>query len=258
MPLPTVAAALTEPLQIPISSVSVVAATTDFGSALKLVTPDALVNGFSTLMGVLVGAMLAYWLQRRSQIILENKAAQTAGHKLMFVLLQQINTIVLIQRDYIYDQLENPARFLSIPATPLFDTSKNVLELPELAFLLQTKEGRAVLYEFYLAQENYVEALNQWNLRSSLHLEKVQPALAASGIQNGAEVSKESLRQAIGIHTYGAILNSTDNCIVCLKRAFQKLDAVKITTRQYLVYRFDSNDFTDFSTPETFGLSNPL
>ena len=71
----------------------------------------------------------------------------------MFALLQQINTIVLIQRDYIDEQLSNPARFISIPATPPYDTAKNTLQLPELAFLIDTNEGRAILYEFYLAQE---------------------------------------------------------------------------------------------------------
>jgi hypothetical protein len=257
MPLSTNAASAVY-FDAPVSGASAATTTPDCASALNLVTPDALLNGFATLLGVLVGAMLAYWLQRRSQKILENDAAQTAGHKLMFVLLQQINTIVLIQRDYVYAHLKNPGRFLSIPATPEFSTSKNVLELPELAFLLQTREGRAVLYEFYLAQENYVEALNQWNLRSSLHLEKIQPALAMSGIRNGDEISEEVLKQAIGIHNFGAIINSTDNCIECLKRAFQKLDKVKISTREYLVSRFGSNDFTDFSTPETYCLSNDL
>ena len=71
----------------------------------------------------------------------------------MFALLQQINMIVLIQRDYIYEQLSNPARFISIPATPPYNTAKNTLQLPELAFLIDTNEGRAILYEFYLAQK---------------------------------------------------------------------------------------------------------
>jgi ABC-type branched-subunit amino acid transport system permease subunit len=53
------------------SAVSIVTpqstATIDTISVLKIVTPDALMNGFSTLLGVLIGAMLAYLLQRRFQ-----------------------------------------------------------------------------------------------------------------------------------------------------------------------------------------------
>ena len=163
---------------------------------IKPFTPDAFANGFSTLLGALIGAMLAYAMQRRIQKSLEHKNARIAAHRLMFALLQQINTIILIQRDYVYTELANRGRFLSIPATPLFNTTKNVLELPQLEFLLDTTAGRAILYDFYLAQENYIEALNQWNIRSTLHLEKVQPALAASGIPNGAAVPEETLQKS--------------------------------------------------------------
>lgn len=224
---------------------------------IKPFTPDALANGFATLIGALVGAMLAYALQRRFQKTLEHKSAHTAAHRLMFALLQQINTIVLIQRDYVYDKLSNPARVISIPATPPYDTARNVLQLPELAFLIDTREGRAVLHEFYLAQENYIEALNQWNIRSALHLERVQPALAASIIPNDGIVTRGALELVLGAHVFGSIVTSTDNCIVSLQRAFQKLAAVKVKTRRYLVARFNSDDFTDFDFPETYGLVPP-
>ena len=230
------------------------ASAADFATMIKPFTPDVLANGFATLVGVLVGAMLAYALQRRLQESNERKNAHTAAHRLMFALLQQINTIVLIQRDYVHDQLTNPGRFISIPATPPYDTSKNVLQLPELAFLLDTKDGRSILYEFYIAQENYVEALNQWNLRSALHVEKVQPALAASTIPNGGTVTEGALQLVLGLHLYGSIVNSTNNCITTLQRAFQKLAAVKLKARTYVVLRFKSNDFTDFDFPDTYGL----
>ncbi len=231
-----------------------VASSIDLATAIKPFTPDALANGFATLIGALIGAMLAYALQRRFQKSLEQKNAHTAAHRLMFVLLQQVNTIVLIQRDYVFERLADPARFLSIPATPPYDTAKNVLPLQELAFLIDTKEGRAILYDFYLAQENYIEALNQWNLRSALHLERVQPALAGGHIPNGGVVTQDALELALDAHLFGAIVNSTDNCIISLQRAFQKLAAVKDKARNYLVSCFKSNDFTDFDFPETYGL----
>jgi hypothetical protein len=198
--------------------------------------------------------MLAYLLQRRFQQRQEHKAALTAAHRLMFSLLQQINTIVLIQRDHVFGHLENRGRFISIPATPPYDAAKNVLELPELAFLLQDTESRKLLYDFYMAQENYIEALNQWNLRSSFHLEKLQPALAASGITNGSAVTDEIMRKALGDQIYFHAISATDNCIHTLKRAFERLAPLKVAIRCYLVRRFQTNDFTDFDFPETWGL----
>ncbi len=241
-------------MPLPVTAASSANSTADLITAIKPFTPDALANGFATLVGALVGAMLAFALQRHFQKSLEHRNDLTSAHRLMFSLLQQINTIVLIQRDYIYSELSNPVRFLSINATPPYDTAKNVLQLRELAFLLNSKESRAILYDFYIAQENYVEAINQWNMRSALHLEKVQPALASSSIENGSEVTQEQLRAAIGAHTFGWIFNSTNNSIEALSRAFQKLAEVKVKTRKYLVQRFDTDDFTDFDFLETYGL----
>jgi hypothetical protein len=154
------------------------------------------------------------------------------------------------------DSIENPGRFISIPAISPFDTKKNVVELSDLFFLLKDIEGRRLLYDLYMAQENYIEALNQWNLRSAFHLEQLQPALAASGIANGTQVSDEVLRQCLGDQIYLQAINSTNNCIQMLQRAFERLAPLKTRLRAYLVCRFKTNDFTDFDFPDTWGLTD--
>lgn len=234
---------------------SLSASTPDLVTSLKPFTPDAIANGFATLIGALFGAMLAYIFQRMFLKNQEHKAALMSAHRTMFALLKQINTIVLIQRDYVHSQLDNPCRFISIPATPPYDTNKNVLDMTDLSFLIDTATGRAVLYEFYMAQENYVEALNQWNLRSLLHLQQVQPALASSNIQMGTTVSLEVIEEKLGRLLYGSIVNATNNCLVSLHQAFEKLVESKTKVRAYAVKRFKTNDFTDFDFPDTYGLT---
>lgn len=248
--------ALTAAPTASVTSASSPASAADLVALVKPFTPDAFANGFATLVGALFGAMLAYLLQRRLQQLQDRKSELTSAHRLMFSLLQQVNTIVLIQRDYVFPELKSRGRFISIPATPPFDTKKNVLDLPELTFMLQDSEARKLLYDFYLAQENYVEALNQWNLRSAFHLERLQPTLAASGIPNGIEVTDEVMQKALGVQIYFHAINSTDNCILTLRRAFEKLSPLKKLIRAYLVRRFNTNDFTDFEFPETWGLTD--
>lgn len=181
-----------------------------------------------------------------------------AAHRLMFSLFQQLNTIVLIQRDNVFDELNKPGRFVSIPAMPPYDTKKNVLELRELDFLLQEAKARKLLYDFYIAQENYIEALNQWNLRSAFHLEQLQPALAASGIQNGGYITNDEIRKALGDRIYFHAISATDNCILTLQRAFEKLMPLKSSIHSYLVSRFQTSDFTNFDFPETWGLTEKV
>lgn len=229
------------------------------GAWFEKVTADAIANGFATLIGALVGAlvgaMLAYWLQRRFQKNQDAKADLMSAHRLTFAILQQINTIVLIHRDYVFAHLSNPVRFLSIPATPPFDTKKNILELPELTFLLSNKESREMAYLFYIAQENYIAALEQWNIRSLIHLEKVQSALAAAEFSGEGEFTMQKIQTVLGIKTFGEIINATENCISSLQNAFQHLVEVKAKVRTHLVIRFKTTDFTDFTFDDTFGLA---
>ena len=237
-----------------VSAVSAAASTADLAGVLKPFTPDAFANGLATLIGALFGAMLAYALQRRMQARVDERNALTSAHRLMFALLQQINTIVLIQREYVHEHLDNPGRFISIPATPNFDAGKNLLQVAELGFLLDSRPGRSVMYDFWLAQENYVEALNQWNMRSEIHFERVQPALASSTIPKNGLVTQGEIEIVLGRHLFGTIVNSTENCLETLNRAYAKLAEVKIQARAHLVQRFKTNDFTDFDMPETYGL----
>lgn len=221
---------------------------------LSSLTPDSIANGISTLFGALFGAMLAYFFQRMLLKKQQGKDALMSAHHTMFAILQQINTILLIQKDYVYTEISNPVRFISIPATPPYDTNKHILDIKALSFLLDESKSRSILYEFYIAQENYIEALNQWNLRSSLHLDVIQPLLAASNIKMGSEITLQQLEGEIGTYQYKRIVNATDNCVVTLKRSFEKLNESKKKMRAYFVVRFKTNDFTDFDYSDTYGL----
>jgi hypothetical protein len=229
----------------------------DAWNIIKPFTPDALANGGATLAGALIGAMLAYLLQRKFQKSLEKQTSILAGHQLMFALLQQVNTIILIQRDFVQPHLEDPAKFISIPASPPFDLKKNTLEPQELAFLLGDKAGRILLYKIYIAQDCYVEVLNQWNIRSELHYERMQPTLAAAGFRSGIELTEDEMETALGIQLYGAIISSTANCIESLSNAFNELSTLHIEVRNYLTKRFPKADFIKFDLPDTYGFNGP-
>ena len=105
MALPTVAASVP----------ALAASAPDLAAVLKPFTADAIANGFATLVGALLGAMLAYLLQRLLVRKQEHRAALMSAHRTMFALLQQISTIVLIQRDCVHSELDNLGRFLQHP-----------------------------------------------------------------------------------------------------------------------------------------------
>ncbi|HWV18278.1 MAG TPA: hypothetical protein VNZ68_06830 [Rhodocyclaceae bacterium] len=229
-------------------------------TALWGLSTDAIANGACTLIGALLGAMVAYWLQRLAERIRAFEVERAAAHRFKICLINQINTIVLIQKNNVFPELEKPGRFLSIRPTAQFDTKKFTLSESELTFLLRSSAGRKIILEFLMAQENYIEALNAWNMRSALHFEKVQPAMAVSGVASGVSfvTSEAHLKGILGEHTYGTLVDCTDNCIESLRRAFKYLVEVNGQLNGYLASRYKGKkgQFLDISVPETYGLSD--
>lgn len=226
----------------------------DLVSLLKPFTADAVMNGATTLIGAFLGAMLAFLFQLLLHRKQERKAALMSVHRMLFCLLQQMNTIMLVQKDFIFPHLNDPGRFIAIPAMHEFDFEKNAFDFSTFGFMLETNESRMIMYDLYLAQESYIEALRTLNERSRLHREEVQPRLASAGIGNGSMVTNEDVKRALGPLVFPSIVTTTDSVIEVLKSAFVKLEKSKQDFRAYVVKRFKTKDFTDFDFPETYGL----
>lgn len=217
-------------------------------------TDDAVISGAATLLGAFLGAMLAFVLQLLAQRRQERKADLMAAHRMLFCLLQQSNTLLLLQKDFIYPHLGDPGRFLSIPAVHSLDVTRNTFDFDTFDFMLETKRSRQVMYDLYLAQESYIEALRSLNERSRIHQNEVQPLLAKAGIRNGSEVTSLEIEQALGPHVFESIVNMTDQSLESVASAFQKLAACKSAFRGHVVEHFGTTDFTDYDFPDTFGL----
>ncbi len=230
--------------------------TFDLVSLLKPFTADAAMNGAATLVGAFLGAMLAFLFQVFLQHKQERKAALMSAHRMLFCLLQQINTILLVQKDFIAPHLKDPGRFLSIPAMHEFDVQKDVFDFTTFGFMLETSESRKIMYDLYLAQASYVEALHTLNERSRLHRQEVQPRLASSGIENGSAVTHGDIERALGPLVFPSIIKATEQVIDVLKSTFRKLADSKRDFRAYAVKRFRTKDFTEFDFPETYGLTS--
>lgn len=121
--------------------------TFDLVSLLKPFTADAVMNGVATLVGAFFGAMLAFLFQLLLHRKQERKAAQMSAQRMLFCLLQQMNTIMLVQKDFIVPHLSDPGRFMSIPAMHEFDVEKNAFDFSTFGFMLETNESRMIMYD---------------------------------------------------------------------------------------------------------------
>jgi hypothetical protein len=221
---------------------------------------DAQFSGYTTLVGSLVGALAgasgAYAIQHSLAKKSKRDADRLAANKILFYLLQQINTVALIYKDYFHEHRRHPLRFILVMPTQPYDIERFVFDVNTWSFMLETTESRKIMYELHMAQEQYIEAIRHWNYRSAFHDREVQPILSDI-FPDRYYASVSRLRQVLGQRVFIAIVTATDEAENALKRAFMKLTKSNDQFRKYVVERFKSEDFTKFDFPETWGLQEP-
>jgi hypothetical protein len=208
-----------------------------------------------TLLGTFAGAMLAFLTQIFLRKREERKAEQLAAHRILFCLFQQMNAIVLFQRENITPALNSPAQFIEIPAALEFDISMNLFDFSSFGFLLKSGEGRQIMYDLHLAQECYISTLRTINERSRMHRDLLQPKLSEIGFDAGNSITLQELAKALGPLVHGTMVNSTTQMVSQLQHAFGKLIAAKLAFRTFAVSYFKTTNFTEFEFPETYGLA---
>ncbi len=241
--------------------------------ALSDVTPDALANGFATLIGGLLGALAAYFFTRklneRTELRQEARALEKeaedarraeliGAHHINFSLLQQINTILLIQKDYIFAVIDQPTPFISISATQPFDESRYTFMIKDLQPLFKSPKSRQQIFSLFLAQENYMSVLAAWNLRSNLHRYEVQSKLVAAGVENGGVTSWTAIEKALGQETFFAILNMTNGVQVGLQRTFNHIEEAAKKFIDFLRAEYPGEKFSTFDASENFRIREEI
>jgi hypothetical protein len=81
-----------------------------------------------------------------------------------------------------------------------------------LTFLLGTKH-KQILFDLYIEQQRYREILKAIDYRSSLHFNKVQPALIKAGMQEGIDYPGNTFGIVLGQLLYRDLKQTTENII---------------------------------------------
>jgi hypothetical protein len=221
--------------------------------SLGFASNDAWLSGFATLVGGLAASYVAYKLQVRAAKKREREQGLVEAHHLMFCLVQQINTILLVWIDHFSEHVDEPGRFMNVPAAPPIDLERHIVDVAKMTILLDCPAGRSVLYDLNIAQEGFRQAAWIVNERSRVHRADLQPAIEKSKL-NGLDVDHELMMDELGERLMLTMVGLTDGCYASLHNSFVKLAAVKDTARRYLVARFGSDDFTKVDFPETKGI----
>jgi hypothetical protein len=204
-----------------------------------------LTNALATLIAAFVGAWSAFQLQARDKSEEQRRQRIAAGNRALFTLLQQANTLKLFQMDQVDPVRNSPGRLIEMRPLLPYDLGNLSFDLKELDFLANPKYQQ-VLFELSIEEARFKETLKTINMRSRLHSEYIQPALARAGIESGRTYDGEIFKRALGDYLYTSLESLTDAVVFHVDRTVASLVAMKKKLREVLIEYFPKERFIDF------------
>ncbi|MFK5912935.1 MAG: hypothetical protein QM484_01055 [Woeseiaceae bacterium] len=175
---------------------------------------SALITPTTTLLAAFLGAGFAFVLQNMKEKRKENNANVFALNKVQINLVQQLNALIIFNKDFIKPNKEHPINWVAIPAAPHRDYSKLQIDGSSLSFLIENNYS-TLISKVLITEEKFHEVMNLINIRSKTHLNRLQPKLEEIGFKEGEpfNLSVEEVENLLGARLVGELKRVTDGLI---------------------------------------------
>ncbi len=191
-----------------------------------------IVSAFPTLIAAFLGAWYAFHLHDKKQDNKTKKEHIAAGNRALFVLIRQYNALLGIKGKIIDPVKDMAPRSLNMRPTLPLKYEHLVIDADSLTFLLETKD-RNILMELLIEEERFKAAIQSLNERSKLHIESIQPILAAAGVREKQSYPVDDIKSKLGEQLFLHIERATDealshttNTVESLKNIISKFHSV--------------------------------
>ena len=153
----------------------------------------------TTLFAAFLGAWFAFLFQNRRENRKEENINVAALNKVQINLIQQLNVLTILHKDFIKPYQNNAIKWLATPAAPYRDYSYLRIDVGSIIFLAE-KGFSPLISEILLTEETFQEAMKILNLRSEVHINRLQPKLEALGFKEGVafESTQEEFEKNLG------------------------------------------------------------
>ena len=201
---------------------------------------ETLITGLVTLVAAFAGSWYAFRLSDRERARQTIREQVAAVNRAQFILIQQFNELKLIQSRIINPVRQHPGRFIVMaPLLPIVGSSSR-LDADRLSFLLET-DDRELPFRLLVEQQRFDTAVMAMNERSRFHLEVLQPRLAAAGIKEGIEYSRNRMIEALGEDLVVRLERATDDAIEHVDRTVESCPALVATFHKAMKARFPNH-----------------
>jgi hypothetical protein len=194
-----------------------------------------ILSASATLLAAFAGSWFAFKFQRGYELR-KNIDQNLNVYNMSFIrLFHQYNDLLVIKKYFISEIDKDPINWLNIPAL----SEQKVLPDPDLStlsFLIQYGKSD-IISDIIIANQKYEVCINIINIRSDLHLNKLQPILERiTPIDN--LVDKDDIEKELGPKLIGELKNITKEIEEMIPETIQTYEVLlgKITEYGKVVF----------------------
>lgn len=186
---------------------------------------ELLVTGVVTLGTSFIGAYLAFLFNKLQQAKAVEEKQVEMCNAAMVVLARQYSLLRNFYDQHLRENETSPGRHLKNLALLELRPSHSRVDIPSLTFLLST-DATSLVMEFSVLDAKFQACIDEINMRSQVHREQYQPALARVVKTTGEQMLKGDLvEKEIGELITMTLRRSTDSIYELVTDAMRNLEA---------------------------------
>jgi len=209
---------------------------------IKIINQSNILTIITAFGGALSGALGAYKLQIYKENKKEEKQKISSLNKAFFILLRQMNSMIMYKVDLEKVETENPImRAFYLPpwkTNPYHDLKFN---FEELSFILDTKDVN-LLHELFLVQESFEQAIETINQRTIYFINKVNPEIELKNLNN-KKFTIEELKIKIDINKIDGLISATDSIYTHVYNTYKQLEDIEIKLFNFAKLQYPKHKF---------------
>lgn len=185
-----------------------------------------LITSLATVTAAFIGAWSAYKLESTSKMRKKETEQIENINSLIFAFYERIKILKIYQKQSINPTRDDLGRAFTMPPVLHISSPTTDIVIEHILYLLGTKH-RNIILDIHTEKEAFDVLLNLIKSRSTMHLEKIQPAMEKAQIKHGSNVSSVELRKAVGEQQFVIITKMTDDIIEGTDRSINSLIELK-------------------------------
>ncbi len=203
----------------------------------------------ATLAAAYLGAWAAYKLADNKNKREYRDACLQNGNRVLFALYERIKALKLVQTQSINPQRDHPLNMISMRPLLNYSYPESEFNIESLMFILGTKH-KQLLLDLQNEKECFRVAFSLIKHRSELHYHYVQPAIEASGLQEGGDYTRQDFIDALGERIYAQLTQATDDLIENVDKTIVSSEIIKARLVTALKDMFPGNTILNFGFQE--------